>query len=280
MQMFLDITWGDINNGDVGPGMFSWFHFLCLAITIVVTIVVCVTVALKQNPKYDRIVVGVCALIMICCEVFKQLFWFEFYGYYRFEIFPFQFCSVPIYVATAATLIPSEKIRSLLYKFLGFYGIIGGLAVMVVPSAVLYTYFIPMSIHAMLWHGTLIVLGAYLIVSRDYGSKLRELVAPSLMLLGFVIIAIIGNVLVYNLHLNTPNCQPGDNLSMFYISPYYPTQLPLLGMVQEISYPLFVVCYLLFFNLFSVIVWCVSKLLRRTVGVALKNKKNKEIAQQ
>ena len=49
---------------------------------------------------------------------------------------------------------------------------------------------------------------------------------------------------------------------MFYISPYYPTQLPLLGVVQEFSYPLFVVCYLLFFNGFSMIVWGVTKLIR------------------
>lgn len=55
----------------------------------------------------------------------------------------------------------------------------------------------------------------------------------------------------------------GDNLSMFYISPYYPTQLPLLGAVQAVSYPLFVVCYLLFFNGFSLIVWGVTKLIRR-----------------
>ena len=135
---------------------------------------------------------------------------------------------------------------------------------MLIPTAVLYTYFIPMSIHAMLWHGVLIILGSYLIVSRNYGNKLRELIAPSFMLLGFVIVAIIGNILVYNLHLNTENCQPGDNLSMFYISPYYPTQLPLLGIVQEFSYPLFVVCYLLFFNLFSLIVWGITKLIRKT----------------
>ena len=74
MQMFIDMTWGNINNGDVGPGMFSWFHLLCLAITIIATIVVCTTVGLKQNPKYDRIVVAICALIMICCEIFKQFF--------------------------------------------------------------------------------------------------------------------------------------------------------------------------------------------------------------
>jgi hypothetical protein len=106
-------------------------------------------------------------------------------------------------------------------------------------------------------------MGVYLIVSRGYGKRLHEMIAPGIVFLGFVALAIIGNVLVYNLHLNTPACQPGDNLSMFYISPYYPTQLPLLGTVQEISYPLFVLCYLLFFNSFSLIVWGATRLIRK-----------------
>lgn len=170
---------------------------------------------------------------------------------------------MPIYVAIVASVIPWDKAREICYRFLAFYGIIGGLAVMLVPNAVLYTYFVPMSLHAMLWHALLVVMGVYLIVSRGYGKKLREMAAPAIMFLGFVALAIIGNVLVYKLHLGTDACQPGDNLSMFYISPYYTTQLPLLGTVQQISYPLFVLCYLLWFNSFALIVWSATHLVRR-----------------
>jgi uncharacterized membrane protein YwaF len=259
----LELTWGDINNGDVGPGAFSWFHLIWIGIMILSCVLIGMTVARKHSAKADRGVVSVFSVILIGCEVFKQLFWFEFYGYYRFEIFPFQFCSVPIYVAIFASIVPSEKVREICYRFLAFYGIIGGLAVMLVPNAVLYTYFIPMSIHAMLWHTVLVVMGVYLIVARGYGKKLREMLTPSIIFICFVALAIVGNVLVYNLHLNTPACQPGDRLSMFYISPYYPTELPLLGMVQEISYPLFVLTYLLFFNGFALIVWGVTHLVRK-----------------
>jgi hypothetical protein len=59
---------------------------------------------------------------------------------------------------------------------------------------------------------------------------------------------------------------------MFYISPYYPTQLPLLGAVQELSYPLFVVCYILFFSSFSMIVWGVTKLIRTIASKASSRK--------
>ena len=263
MQSMIDWTWGDINNGDIGPGAYSWFHLLWIGIMIVACVVISLTIARKHNAKTDRIVISVCSVILTGCEVFKQLFWFEFYGYYRFEIFPFQFCSVPIYVAIVASVIPWDKAREICYRFLAFYGIIGGLAVMLVPNAVLYTYFVPMSLHAMLWHALLVVMGVYLIVSRGYGKKLREMAAPAIMFLGFVALAIIGNVLVYKLHLGTDACQPGDNLSMFYISPCYTTQLPLLGTVQQISYPLFVLCYLLLFNSFALIVWSATHLVRK-----------------
>ena len=263
MQVFLDWTWGDINAGDVGPGMFSWFHILCLALMIAFTVAVCLIFGRKHSSKVDRWVVGVFAVLLALGEVFKQLFWFEFYDYYRWAIFPFQFCSVPIYVSLFAALAPWEKAREVSYRFLAFFGIIGGLSVMLVPSAVLYTYFVPISIHSMVWHSILIAMGAYLIVSRGYGKQLKELVSPWFMFLGFVTMAIVGNVLVYKLHLGTEACQPGDNLSMFYLSPYYPTQFPLLGAVQQLSYPLFVLSYVAIFTCFSLIVWGVARLCRK-----------------
>jgi hypothetical protein len=117
----------------------------------------------------------------------------------------------------------------------------------------------------MVWHAILIAMGAYLIVSRRYGQRLKELLQPFFMFLGFVATAIVGNILVYKLHLGTDACQPGDNLSMFYLSPYYPTQFPLLGSVQEFCYPLFVLCYIAFFCGLSLLVWKVSNLARKSV---------------
>jgi len=263
MSFFIDWTWGDIAAGEVGPGMFSWFHILSLVFMVLFTVLICKLFAVKHSPAMDRKVVGVFAVLLVLGEIFKQLFWFEYYDYYRFEIFPFQFCSVPIYVSVFASLVPSEKIREVCYRFLAFFGIIGGLAVMAVPSAVLYTYFVPISIHSMVWHSILVAMGVYLIVSRGYGQKLKELVTPFYMYLGFIALALIGNVLVYKLHLGTPACHEGDNLSMFYLSPYYPTQFPLLGAVQEFSYPLFVLTYIAIFTGLSLLVWSVAHLARK-----------------
>ncbi len=265
MSIFLDWTWLNAGFEEIGPGMFSWFHILSLVLTVLLSVVVCKIWGTKHSSKIDRIVIGVFAVLLVCCEVFKQLFWYEFYGYYRWEIFPFQFCSVPIYVSVFASLWPGEKVREVCYRFLAFFGIIGGIAVMAVPTAVLYTYFVAISIHSMVWHGILIAMGAYLIVSRGYGRRFKELLAPFWMFLGFIAVAIIGNILVYKLHLSTDACQPGDNLSMFYISPYYPTQLPVLNLVQEFSYPLFVLCYIAFFTGLTLLVWKVANIAWKAV---------------
>ena len=260
MQFFIDWTWGDIDAGEVGPGMFSWFHILCLVLMVLFTVALCKLLATKHSESMDRKVVGIFAVLLVLGEVFKQLFWYEYYGYYRWEIFPFQFCSVPIYISVFATLVPSDKVREVCYRFLAFFGIIGGIVVMAVPSAVLYTYFVPISIHSMVWHSILIAMGVYLIVSRRYGRKLKELLTPFYMYLGCIAMALIGNVLVYKLHLGTDACQPGDNLSMFYLSPYYPTQFPLLGAVQEFCYPLFVLIYIVIFTALSLLVWKVANI--------------------
>lgn len=265
MSFFVNWTWGDIAADEVGPGMFSWFHILSLVFMVLLTIGVCKFFAVKHSESMDRKVVGVFALLLVLGEVFKQLFWYEYYQYYRWEIFPFQFCSVPIYISVFAVLMPHGKVQEVCYRFLAFFGIIGGLAVMAVPSAVLYTYFVPISIHSMVWHSILVAMGVYLIVSRGYGQKLKELLTPFLMFLGCVVLAIIGNILVYKLHLGTEACQPGDNLSMFYLSPYYPTQFPLLGAVQEFCYPLFVLCYIAFFTALSLLVWKVANICRKGV---------------
>ncbi len=260
MEAMIDWRWGDSYPDGIGPGMGSWFHIMWLVILVVFTWAVCYFLGRKHSDKLDRIVISVFAVCLVACEVFKQLFWYEFYGYYRWEIFPFQFCSVPIYVAVFASLVPSAKLREFCYRFLAFFGIIGGLAVMTIPTAVLYTYFVPMSYHSMIWHTILVTMGAYLIVSRGYGKKRKELVGPFFLFVGFVATAIVGNILVYQLHLSTDACQEGDKLSMFYLSPYYPTEFPLLGGLQEFSYPLFVLTYIAIFTGLSLLVWKISNL--------------------
>ena len=112
---------------------------------------------------------------------------------------------------------------------------------------------------------TAVLAGFLMLLLRNIGFEVIDVVflegiTYHAIALGFIALALIGNVLVYKLHLGTDACQPGDNLSMFYLSPYYPTQFPLLGAVQEFSYPLFVLIYVIIFTALSLLVWKVANI--------------------
>ena len=78
----IDWTWGDINNGDVAPGAFSWFHLLWIGIMIIACVDIGLTVVRKHSQNADRIVLSLFSVILIGCEVFKQLFGFAFYRWF------------------------------------------------------------------------------------------------------------------------------------------------------------------------------------------------------
>ena len=50
MSIFLDWTWGNIDAGDVGPGMFSWFHILSLVLMVILLICMALT-DMFSNPE-------------------------------------------------------------------------------------------------------------------------------------------------------------------------------------------------------------------------------------
>ena len=93
------------------------------------TIVFALTVARKHSARADRIVVSAFSVILIGCEVFKQLFWFEFYGYYRFEIFPFQFCSTPMFVGALTGIFRKGRVHEALCAYLATFAFFAGLSV-------------------------------------------------------------------------------------------------------------------------------------------------------
>ena len=164
MQKMIDWTWGDINNGDVGPGMFSWFHFLWLGIMVIACVVMGLTVARKHSVKADRITISVFSVILIGCEVFKQLFLFYVIegGAVSWGEFPFQMCSMPMYLCPLAVFTKNERLRRACYGFMMCFNLIGGLAGAFEPSGIFLDQ-IPLTVHAILWHYSLVYNSSYML---------------------------------------------------------------------------------------------------------------------
>ena len=254
------------------PQSYGWFHI----VSIIVMLLICFTsvyfLAKKHDKKTDNIFIFSIGLILVVLEVYKQFFYYFELEYYNWEKFPFQFCSLPIYLAFIAPLIKNEKVQDVMYRFLASFCMLAGLGIMIYPATCFETTYIVMSIHTMIWHSLIVIIGVYLIVSKGYSKKLKELISPCLMFIGFTLIATIANVISYNLYFGdlSKNIHE-DEFMLFYISPYYDMPLDFLNNVRDtVGFPIYVILYILGVCLGVVIIWMFLKMIRKFFGKNVK----------
>ena len=172
------------------PKPYGWFHLLWLGIAFI-SILIFFKFAEKSNDKKDSFVVFISCLFLLFTEIFKQLFkYYELGQKYNWSTFPFQLCSIPMYLGTISILIKNKNIKETIYRYISFTGIAGGITILLHPVISLSLSII-MCIHSFLWHTILVSLGVYLIHSRDYGKNIfKETFGPSVILLIVIIMAI------------------------------------------------------------------------------------------
>ena len=106
----------------------------------------------------------------------------------------------------------------------------------------------------MLWHTTMVVMGVYLLVSREYASSLKNIVKDLfpgfIVLLVIIVISLIVNEVGYKLYFGTDKNIYNDTLFFMYLSPYYPSPLPILSTIKEATpYIVFLITYIVAFLL-------------------------------
>lgn len=185
-----------------------------------------------------------CGILMLCSEVWKQ-FTLTFViggGRYNWWYFPFQLCSIPMYILLAYPWLRRSNTRRTLLTFLMCYCLLGGVAVFADTSGLHYPLR-ALTIHSYLWHILLIILGVtagitYLRLLRANKKKalfsrslktafpLRPFLYSSLLYLACCLIAELLNL----------SLDRFGTINMFYINPDYQMQqvvfrdlLPLLG---------------------------------------------------
>lgn len=171
----------------------------------------------KSHPSPShQTVLFLCGLLLTVSEIYKQLFLYYIVnnGHYDWWYFPFQLCSVPMYLCLLLPLADRLPVRSLprtICTFLQDFGLLGGFMALAEPSGLMHPYW-TLTLHGFLWHFTLIFIGAYCaaagISGRGSGSFF------SMLPLFFLCCAIATAVDVLS--------HPYGNADMFYISPYYP----------------------------------------------------------
>ena len=240
------------------PTMYGWFHLMFIGIFTGLTII-CAKRFKGSSTKDLDIFLRIVSVIMLIFEVYKQ-FVFTIDGStwdYQWYAFPFQFCSVPMYVMLLASFLKEGKIKQSLYAFLGTYGLFGGLAVMAYPSTV-FIYTLGISIQTMVHHGFMVVVGITLLYSGHIQLNRKGILKAASVFFSLVAIAFLLNIGLRNVD---------GTFNMFFISPYYDTSLPVFSLIEaKFGYIPFLITYFFGFTLAAYLVLITSIFIKDRQG--------------
>ena len=263
------------------PESYGAFHIVSLIIIAAITFAICKRFG-NGSERTERRIALYFWIILLAFEIYKQLNYAisfdegKFVWDYRWYIFPFQFCSSPLYILPLIAFLPSCRVREAIIAFLATFSLFAGLAVCIYPNDV-YVETLGIDIQTTVHHGSQVILGIFFAIRRmplsTFKEKKNYLLGSVSVFSAFAAAAMLLNIVGYHA-LNFFGID--ETFNMFYISPYFACSLPLLSIVYDlVPYPVFLVIYLLGFafvafimmSLVNCIVTAVSKKKKRTQNV-------------
>lgn len=244
------------------PKPFGWFHLLWLGLTIL-SIFILYKLKGKYSEKQLKIVLLIYGVIAFLLELIKQVIWSFNYDpvtnlvtwEYQWYSAPFQLCTTPIFVSLICLFLKKNKVRDSLLSYMAFITIIGSIATIIMPDSC-FVQTIEVNIHTMWLHYGSFVVSIYLLMTGEVKVVQKNLVNAFIVFLIFVGLAELLNVIVYNSGILN-----GDTFNMFYISPYFVSDLPVFNIIQErIPFIMFLLFYISAVFLGSVIIYYISSL--------------------
>lgn len=139
----------------------------------------CAFAAWKLRKLGDR---GIRALLLsvgiflVLSEIYKQLLYVlvvESGLGYRWGIFPFQICSIPMYLCLLIPILKPGRVQKAMYCFLMTYNLLGGFIAFFEPSGLLHGHW-TLTFHALIWHMLLVFLGTYIAFSGRGCRDIRD----------------------------------------------------------------------------------------------------------
>lgn len=209
---------------DFAPEAFGTFHLVSLAVCICAAILAGVAAWRVGTESMTDHLVFAAGIVFFLLEWYKQIYHLYLVGNgtYDFTVFPFQFCSLPMYLCLAAPL-TGKRVRQILNCFLALFGTVGGYLVMAYPAL---PSSLTMCVHTMLWHSLMIALGVWLLIAVPCGRSFTGdyLPAAGVFLAAFSVAAIL-NVLLRE--------TSGGKINLYYMSPYHRIRFLIVRDVQE-----------------------------------------------
>ena len=193
------------------PAAYGPFHLTFTALGVFL----CILIARKLRHVSERgnqIVLFSVGMFLAVTEIYKQLF-YTFYledHTYNFGIFPFQLCSVPMYLCLIAPFLKPGKIRDGMYHFMTTYNLLGGIMAFIEPSGIVHGYW-TLTLHAFLWHMMLVFIGVYLIASGRFAKTRRDYYSATVTFLVLAVIAFSINLIFWE--------ASNGRINMFFVGP-------------------------------------------------------------
>ena len=203
------------------PQTFGAFHLSFL----IGGVALCILLAFllrNTSEKANKILLFSIGIFLVVCEVLKQFFYYYVIGNgsYQWWIFPFQLCSVPMYLLLFVPFIKNKKVQGWFYNFLATYNLVGGFVSMIEQSGLSHPYWF-LTMHAYIWHLMLVFIGFYLVGSKRACKSFKDLIPAIIVFVCLCGVAQIINIIFREHHL-----------AMFYISPFQPTPLFIFNSIE------------------------------------------------
>lgn len=246
------------------PTWWGWFHILCVILTIGATVLLCLLYK-RGKIKNPRNVVFYTALIVIALEIYKQIqYSFSYDGSvifdYQWYAFPWQFCSMPMYVGLLAGL-TRGKLQSFLYSFLATFAVFAGACVMVYPGDV-FTSSVWINIQSMICHGSMIVIGVFLYYTGAVKAEHKTILKGMAVFSVAVGIAVLLDELAVIVGI-----VPNETFNMFFVSRHCEPSLPVYSSVQAvIPYPWCLFIYIAGFTTAAYLMLLIAMLVKKVAG--------------
>ncbi len=197
------------------PPSYGVFHLTFVAVSLIIISAACFFLRKSSDKTFRAILFSIGAALIIS-EIYKQLYYFFAAGGegYDWYIFPFQLCSVPMYLSIAVGCMKKSRTRGILCEYLASIGFLGGIMAYAEPSGILNAHYFTL-IHSCIWHALLIFIALYIIVTKNACQSLKGYRDALITFGGVVLTATILNIVF--------RARPDFN--MCYISPFYRTPL-------------------------------------------------------
>ena len=189
-----------------------------------------------NRRSFDQIML-VSGVILLIGELYKQLMNFYIVNNHAYDwwIFPFQLCSLPLYLCPLLILIHNEKRHRILCTFLLDFNMMGAVATFIDPSGIFHPYWM-LTLHGILWHLMLIFVGFVIIFSHEADLTTRGFLRTLPLFAFFCLAAEVLNGILHRF----------SAANLFYISPWEMSTQLLFGDIDRIlGRPIGILLYIL-----------------------------------